>query len=125
METKSKTYLIIISTFVLGMVAGVLLAPMILGAPPPEQHSRRWDSKEGFVQRFEDFIQPTDEQREQVRTILEQHSLKFMRGRRQMMDQVRLDMDTLRQQLYPILTDEQKQRFEERMRHEPRRRRRN
>ena len=65
----------------------------------------------GFL--LERVIQPTPEQREKIDKILEKYADNIADKRRQAMKETAVLMDSLRSELEPILTEQQKIRLEE------------
>lgn len=118
MNLKVKSSLIIVFTFILGMIVGIIFMRAFF--PPPNMIDRIAEGRtpRGFMDRFERVINPTESQREEIEKILQQHfermhnqSIKFRDHFKQMNDSLRIELD-------PILSDEQKgrlDRFEQRM----------
>ena len=114
MKVTTKTTLILLGVFLLGIVAGVI-------ATKSRIHHRfrhrveKFQRGEGFIPEMEALIAPTPEQREQVRAILENHSA----GMKTLMDQQRVlfmkKMDSLRTELDSVLTPEQVARLTSRL----------
>jgi len=108
MNIRTKTTLIMLITFLSGIIVGFVLNGVII------QHhfyreTRRMRSFGGFYQRFEDIVQPTDQQREAMRDILKKHFEELNQYREQMPAK----FDTLRMQLEEVLSAEQIQRLDQ------------
>jgi uncharacterized membrane protein len=107
-ETRSA--LILLAT----LLIGALLGALITGALAQRRISRVAEMRErGFGMHIERIIQPRDEeQREALRAVLEvaaQRHQEIMRGaREQLEDQLR----QMREELFPLLDEEQRQRLE-------------
>jgi len=106
MNVQTKTAAILIATLLLGVLLGALLSGMLLRRGF-ETRLARMRTPPGFINRFEAVIQPDESQREELRRILAKHARRFEEYRAQFPAL----MDSLRKDLDPILTDEQKQRL--------------
>ena len=111
MGVKSKSIIALISTLVLGVLIGALLVGPLIA----RRHFDRVDAmrtREGFAQRMERIIEPGASQVAQVREILNRHAAQFdgiFTQHRLQMDAL---VDSMWQELRPILTAEQLQRLE-------------
>ena len=115
MSIQWKSTFIIVSTLVIGILIGVFLAG-------PAMHHRMMPRiEEGGPDRFalmlERIIRPTPEQEEAVGAVLAMHSARLDGMRSGFRDEMVVLMDSLRADLDPILTDEQKARLDERQGH--------
>lgn len=111
MKTRSKTILVLFVTLLIGMVLGAQIHSIWMWHNF-RRMAFRMRTPDGFIERFERIIEPTEEQREAIRKLLEKHHEKLIRFRRDfpaMMDSLRKDMDA-------ILTEEQKARLREGLR---------
>ena len=112
MRTQSKTTIILISIFILGILLGVVVDRTVV----ENQMKKRYMQMRGprilgfFIERV---IQPTPEQREKIDKILEKYVDNIADKRQQVMKETAVLMDSLRSELEPILTEEQKIRLEE------------
>jgi hypothetical protein len=118
MNLKVKSSLIIVCTFILGMVVGMIFIRAFF--PPPKMIDRIAEGRtpRGFIDRFERVINPTDSQKEEIGKILRQHFEKMHKKSEKFRDHFKQMNDSLRIELNPILTDDQKERldrFEKRM----------
>ncbi|MBN2102529.1 hypothetical protein JW835_00645 [bacterium] len=106
MKTMTKTVVLLILTFVLGVISGAVLQGFLI-----RQHIKKFNrhmrTPEGFIERFERIIDPTDEQRKEIRAILEKHHQKMM----QFHKEFPMHMDSLKTDLDSILTEEQKEKL--------------
>ena len=112
MNLKVKSSLIIIGTFILGMIIGMIF--MRLFFPPPQMIDRIAEGRtpHGFSERFERIIEPSDSQREEIRKILRQHFEKMHNQSEKFRGRFRQLNDSLLIELDPILNEEQKERLE-------------
>jgi hypothetical protein len=112
MSIHGKTALILLGTLVLGIIIGVLL-----GGPIARHHLRHPFPRRGpedFGAMMEMIIDPDETQREAIRDVLDRHSHRFMQINSRFRDEMSAMMDSLRQDLSPILTEEQQARLDER-----------
>lgn len=107
MNIKVKTVSILVFTLVIGMVLGALIHGAVM-RNRFKQTAFRMRTQWGFVERMERVIQPDDSQREEMRKILRKHFQKM----NQFQAEMSVIMDSLRIELEPILTKEQKERLE-------------
>lgn len=109
---KAKTTVIIIVTFITGMVAGVLLDRAYM-------HHRmkgflKMRTPKTFVDHFERVIQPTEEQSKKIRPILLKYGKQLTDIQRKFRSQFEPIHRALQKELAPILTKEQKERLTDR-----------
>lgn len=106
MKITTKTTMLLITTFLLGAICGAIVQGFIIkqGMKKFVQHMH---TPGGFIERFERIIEPTDEQRKEIRTILRRHHRQMMR----LQTEFPAQMDSIRNELDAILTPEQKQRL--------------
>lgn len=107
MNTRVKTILVIVITLAIGMVLGALIHGAVMRNRVKDM-AFRMRSNEGFMRRMEMIIQPDESQREALRKILRKH----FQNMSQYQENFRAMMDSLRTELEPILTEEQKKRLE-------------
>jgi len=118
MNLKVKSSVIIVGTFTLGMVVGMIFIRSFF--PPPKMIDRIAEGRtpRGFMDRFERVINPTESQREEIGKILQQHFKRMHNQSEKFRNRFIQLNDSLRFELDPILSDEQKERldrFEKRM----------
>ena len=111
---KSKPVWITVITLIIGFILGFLASGRFYSNRM--QKFERIRMEEGFKARFYERIQPDEIQKEQLDPILKEFFVKMGQHRRE----IGQLMDSLHQEMSPILTEEQKQTLKE-MR--PRRRR--
>lgn len=106
MKISTKTTALLITTFLLGAICGAIVQGFIVkrGMKKFVQHMR---TPGGFVERFERIVEPTVEQRKEIRAILRRHHQQIMR----LQNEFPAQMDSIRDELDAILTPEQKQRL--------------
>jgi len=109
MNIQLKSTLIVLATFVLGILIG-FVGDRSLRAPRPfnAQQMRRL---EGFIQFNMDLIQPTSQQKDTVQAILAKYYQKFsFIDSRQRKDLTAL-VDSMHAELSPVLNKEQRERL--------------
>ena len=112
MKTQSKTTIVLISIFFLGILLGLVVDRTIIEHQMKERFSRLRNPRMlGFL--LERVIQPTAEQREKIDNILKKYADDMFEKRHQAMKEAGALMDSLRNELEPILTEQQKKRLEE------------
>jgi hypothetical protein len=115
MSMRSQTTLIVVSTLVIGILIGLfLVGPVLhrhLRPPFPAKH------EDGFAGALEMLIDPEPSQAEAIRKVLSEHSARFSDISSQYHSEISAMMDSLRKDLDPLLTDEQKARLDKRRDH--------
>jgi uncharacterized membrane-anchored protein YhcB (DUF1043 family) len=112
MNTKVKITLIIIVTLVIGIVLGAMLNRTFLRYRIQRAFANR--NPVGMVSFMERNIQPTPDQREQIREILEKHRIKSQEIRDRFLEEMQSVFESMETELDPILTPEQKKRLKRR-----------
>ncbi len=110
MKTRYKTIGLLFGTLIIGVVVGILLHATFLRGQF-RKHIHRLRTEDGFIQRFEDLIQPTEVQRVQLEKVLKKHFEEMDKQHeafRDLMDSLKTDIDS-------ILTEEQRQRLQKSM----------
>jgi hypothetical protein len=110
MKTRYKTIGLLFGTLFIGIVIGIMLHTTFLRGQF-RKHIHRIRTEEGFIQRFEDLIQPTEEQRVRLEEVLKKHFEEMDKQHevfRALTDSLKTDMDY-------ILTEEQRQRLQKSM----------
>lgn len=110
MKTQFKTASILLGTFIVGGILGFMLHATFI-RNDFRKNAFRMRTPEGFIHWFEKVIEPTDEQRKEIRKILRDHYEEMM----QHQDEFRARMDAVRKDIEALLTEEQK----ERLKHHP------
>jgi hypothetical protein len=113
MNLKIKSTLIIIGTFIIGLIVGIIVTKSFFHPPGVIDKIAELKSPRGFMERFERIIEPTQSQRSKIRKILRDHFEKVHEQSRQFRGRFMQLNDSLRTELDPILTDEQKERLDE------------
>jgi hypothetical protein len=115
MKMETKTVLIVLSTLIIGMIIGAL----ITGAFARHRIGRFMSMREPgrLAAHVERIIGPDESQRDAVRAVLREHSEQFLELHSHFEDEMLALRDSLRKDLDPILTDEQKERLERGPRH--------
>lgn len=112
MNVRTKTSLIILITFVIGMLLGILLDRTLMRF---DFHKKiaRFRHPGGFIFMLERVIEPEAAQRDTLEKIIAKYSERFFEVASQSRAEMAVIMDSLRLELDPILTEEQKARIEE------------
>lgn len=110
MKTKIKITLVLTSTLVLGMLLGFFARGYIL--EHQLEKFQRMQAPGALHDIFLEKIEPTPDQEEELKKILEDYRIKFEEMRFSAMEQMMELKDSLNNELDPILTDEQMDRFE-------------
>jgi hypothetical protein len=110
MKIETKTYVIIMITLVIGMVIGSLITGAIV-----HHRVRRFMNlghPEHLATRIEELIDPDQSQREAVHGILMKHSERFLQVHSHFESEMLALRDSLKKDLEPLLTEEQRKRLE-------------
>jgi uncharacterized membrane-anchored protein YhcB (DUF1043 family) len=110
MKIETKTYVIIVVTLVIGMVIGSLITGAVV-----HHRVRRFMNlghPEHLATRIEELIGPNESQREAVHEILMKHSQMFLQVHSHFESEMLALRDSLKKDLGPLLTEEQKERLE-------------
>jgi Spy/CpxP family protein refolding chaperone len=113
MKTKTKTTLIILGTFVIGIIIGALASGT--WRQKREHRFERMMPHQRFLRVMERIIQPTDEQREAIDQILKKRSEQISAIQEEHESEVQAILDSLRSDLASVLTEEQRARLEKRL----------
>ncbi len=109
MKARTKSALILLATFLIGGVVGALIS----GAVVSQRLENLEGLRTGFPRFMERIIEPGDEvQAAQIRAILGHTGQRIGSLRRAYYAELSSVVDSMRQQLYPVLTDEQKARLD-------------
>jgi len=120
MNVKTKSTLILVGTLVIGMVLGGLIDRSILRTQF-KHRVERMRNPLGFMQFFEGIIEPNEEQYDAIKELLEKRSQQLHEIGQNSRDEMKMVMDSLKMDIDPLLTAEQKARLErkiENMKHE-------
>jgi predicted PurR-regulated permease PerM len=116
MSPRSRAVVIIICTLLIGLAIGTLIvAPMLA-----RHHFRRvarLRTTDGFVSRLEEKIEPSPGQAEAVKGILTRYGEELNRISSEHHTELSTMLDSMKAELDPILTEEQKERLARRERH--------
>jgi hypothetical protein len=110
MSMRSQTTIIVVSTLVIGILIGLFLAGPVL-----HRHLRppfRGRHGGGFTEALEMLIDPKPEQAEAIRKVLDKHADGFNDINSRYHSEISAMMDSLRKDLDPLLTDEQRARLD-------------
>ena len=103
-EGSRKAYLVIVTTFLLGLLVGVVVGPLIWRRPPQPPQG----SFQGMVDQISNELSLTQDQRTQVEKILTETRTQLQDVRKQF-SQIRASS---RDRISAVLTPEQQQAFE-------------
>lgn len=113
MNIKVKTTLIIIITLLIGILIGALLNRVLL------QHRIKraflMQTPGFFITLYEDIIEPDSEQSKLIREILDKHVKRMSEIRKNFRKDLQSELESLRKELDPTLTPEQKKRLQNRL----------
>jgi hypothetical protein len=112
MSVKWKSFFIIVATLVIGILIGTFLAGPVLHRRVERRHRDR--GPEMFTQMMERVIRPTAEQQEAVHAVLEKYSMRLEELHESFGTEMMSTIDSLKADLDPLLTEEQKARLKER-----------
>ena len=115
MTASTKSVLMLFSTLLIGVLLGSLTTGAVNNHRMHNLAEMR--SARGLAFYLEDVVQPvSEEQREAIRAVLEEAAPKFAETMMESRDRMRELTDSVRAELDPLLTEDQRQRLEERMR---------
>lgn len=114
MNVRTKTSLVIIFTLIIGILLGILIDRTLIQQRFHQRISRMRNPR-GLLFMLMDIIQPVEAQRDSVEKIVFRYSTRFQQISQQARSEMNVLMDSLKTELNPILTIEQKKRIEERM----------
>ena len=119
MTASTKSALMLFSTLLIGMLLGSLITGAVNNRRMSNLAEMR--SARGLVFFFEDVVRPeSEEQREAIRAVLDEAAPKFSTAMSESRERMKALSDSVRAELDPLLTDEQRARLEERIRIGPR-----
>jgi len=119
MTASTKSVLMLLSTLLIGILLGSLITGAVNNRRMRNLAEMR--SARGLAFHFEEVVQPeSEEQREAIRAVLDEAAPKFSAAMQESRERMRALTDSVRAELDPLLTDEQRKRLEERMRIGPR-----
>jgi hypothetical protein len=111
MKAKAKSFIIVIITFILGIILGMVISNTFM-----RSHYRgkvdRLRTPEGFIGTYERIIQPEEAQRDTLQVVLRNHFEKMRKQGEIGFQKFRALEDSLYQALEPLLTEEQNLRLE-------------
>lgn len=112
MTTKAKITLLLIALFVLGVFVGATLNRALVQNRIRRTFSYRRPA--ALTQTMMNLIQPTPEQREQLKPILEKFSKRMEAERKQMQENMQITRESFQEELKKILTPQQIRRLNRR-----------
>jgi len=113
MTLHKKSVVLILGTLTIGIICGALLSGIIRmnrgdgfsGPPSPERFS-------GFL--LNRIVQPDDSQRSEIQRIMDDYRPQFEDTMSRHREEIRALIDSLQKEIDPFLTDEQRERLQER-----------
>jgi hypothetical protein len=114
MNMKVKTTLVIFFTLLIGIILGVFIDRTIMRFQFRKRIAEVRQAR-GITSIFERIIKPTESQYDPVKEILAKYSKRLHDLREKSHQEMAIVMDSLRTELEPILTDQQKARLKNEM----------
>lgn len=105
LKIETKSSIIIIATFVLGLGLGLISSQYLIGKRIDRLSKVR--NRPGLENMIRNFINPTDDQRAVVDEILEKYSKQMMELRENQIAATKQHFQNMFDELRPYLTDEQ------------------
>ncbi len=112
MKTKTKSIILLVVIFLLGAFLGIV-ADRTLIEHRLRQRFVRAEDPEIMKRILFRIVQPRDEQREEIETVLDKYSKRLNSMRLSMRQETTTLLDSLKNEIEPLLTAEQKQRLED------------
>jgi proline dehydrogenase len=108
MNTKTKTVGLLVGTLFVGMVLGAFLHSLFI-RQTVNRMSHKWRKPDFFIERFEEMLNPTAEQKEEIDKILKRHHENMMKLRGQMP----ILLKSLQNDLNAVLNEDQRKILDE------------
>ena len=112
MKLQIKAVVVILSTFILGVVLGYLANDLLSPKPPRRIGGMREFDR--FLALHERIINPTDAQQDTVEKILRKNYQRLQNKFKEHQDEITAILDSIQVELEPFLTEEQKERMKNR-----------
>lgn len=112
MNVKIKSAIVLLITLIIGVGLGVQIDRMIFKEKFKQRFHRPPDSRL-FIRIFERIIEPEESQRDQIRQIIQEHTKRLAKIDSTSRSQFAGALDSLRHDLEPILTEDQRNRIKE------------
>jgi hypothetical protein len=112
MKTKSKTVLIVVSTLVVGFALGSFSTVLYLGYKKRSRYERTVTNKDKILLHLERILNLSESQIEQITPILDQYRKNMFRIKSTVQQDILASSDSLKTQLAPYLSEEQKKLLE-------------
>jgi len=113
MNIHLKSGIIIGVTLIIGIILGIQIDRMLVRSHFHKQISRN-RPPDDFIRVFEQIIQPTEQQRAELKKVMERHAPRLAAIDSLVRTNIAVATDSLKKDLEPILTEEQKKRLFER-----------
>jgi len=114
MNIRAKSRLLLVFTLFIGIALGVLIDRTMIHQSF-EKRIERMQSPGIFRSNFERLIEPNESQVVIVKQIVEKYSKRLFEHVQRTRQEMTAIMDSLKAELEPVLTPEQKERFEQRL----------
>jgi Spy/CpxP family protein refolding chaperone len=111
MKNKTKTSIILLSTLLIGILIGALISGSFRYRRAHQID--KMSHQEKFLKGMENIIKPDEEQKKKIDKVLKQRYAQIAEIREKHMDEMMDILDSLKQDMNKILTEEQRQRLEE------------
>ena len=115
MNLKVKSSLIIIFTLIIGMLLGGVIVATFLKRDGMRDRIAEFRKPDGFRKRFERLIEPDSSQQKIIREILGKHFMRVEKTSMDFRERMKVLNDSLRMEMEPILTEEQKEKLMRRL----------
>ncbi len=113
MKAKIAAPVLLIISFLLGIVGGIYLDRTFLQSHRPWDSARRERPREKMSNYLARELKLTEAQQKEIETILEQRRPRFNRIHHSMNEQFEAEIDTVREEIRRLLTADQKQRYDQ------------
>lgn len=118
MNAKAKSIFVLVGVLLIGVIIGAF-GSSLLRKNFIEERISRFRTPEGFTGRIIDIIQPEEEQRKKVEAILLKHHQMMLEIGEQTREEIKTHVDSLMNELKPLLSAEQLERLEKKIRRRP------
>ncbi|MBN1154118.1 hypothetical protein JXB12_04280 [candidate division KSB1 bacterium] len=114
MNVKKKSYIILLATFIIGIMIGIMLDRCFM-SPRKIDKIAYMKTRERLAGIIFHVVQPKEDQIDDIKRILEDHSQRFMKIENESRENVAAAFDSLMKDLSPILTDKQEERLQNKL----------
>ena len=114
MNVKMKSCIILLATFVIGLIVGIMLDHSFMN-PRKVNNIAYMKTRERLAGIVFNVIKPEEDQVDDIKKILDDHSQRFVKIENESREIVAAAFDSLMIDLAPILTDDQEQRLKDKL----------